>query len=123
MATTAILTDLGEAWIVNSINQDAPAQMNDLAWGTGAGTAAKTDVALFTAAAETRVTATLTKPTADTWKAVGTLVSLSAQTITNVGLFDAATAGNLGIHISFTGVPLEIDDAITFEITLEINPA
>jgi hypothetical protein len=119
MATTAVLTNLGEAWIINSINQDAPAQMHHIGWGTGAGTAAKADVALFTASAEARSVATLTKPTADTWKATATIVSASQQVITNVGAWDVAVAGNLGIHISFTGVGLEISDSITFEITLE----
>lgn len=107
----------GRAWEVNSINGDAPAQMHHVGWGTGAGVAAVGDTALFGAATEARVTATLAKPTTTTWKITATLVAESNQTVTNVGVFDDAVAGNMGIHASFDGEILEAGDSITFEIT------
>lgn len=89
-----------------------------VAWGTGAGTTAKTDTTLFTEAAEARTSGTssqvTTTVTNDTYQVVGTITSLSAQTITNAGLFDASTSGNLYLKGDFTGLPLAIGDSIQF---------
>jgi len=43
-------------------------------------------------------------------------VVTSNKTITNVGLFDAVTTGNLYIKADFTGQALLIGDSITFTI-------
>lgn len=93
-----------------------------VAWGTGAGTAAVTDTTLFTESTEesrttgtsSRVTTTVTN---DTYQVVGTItVATSNKTITNVGLFDASTSGNLYLKSDFTGLALNIADSITFTI-------
>ena len=99
-----------------------------IGWGTGAGTAAKTDTTLFTAAAEPRITGTCTRVTTtianDTIRVVGTLTSLSAQTITNVGLFDSVgsgvppSGGTLVAKKSFTGQVLGVGESI--QITFDI---
>ena len=72
-----------------------------LGWGTGGvGTgspyaAAKTNVAAFSEAAETRVTGTsstqATNLAGDTYQVVGTITSQSSQTITELFLSDSAT--------------------------------
>ena len=76
------------------------AEPKQLGWGTGgvAGgpfTAAKTDVAPFTESAETRVACTTSQVTTtytnDTWQAVGTITSLSTQTIAEVFLSDSSS--------------------------------
>lgn len=89
-----------------------------VAWGTGAGTTAKTDTTLFTEAAEARTSGASTQQTTtttnDTYQVVGTITSLSVQTITNAGLFDAAAAGNLYLKGDFSGLPLSIGDSIQF---------
>jgi hypothetical protein len=93
-----------------------------VAWGTGAGTAGATDTSLFTESTEeartngtsSRVTTTVTN---DTYQVVGTItVATSNKTITNVGLFDAVTTGNLWFKSDFTGLALLIGDAIQFTI-------
>lgn len=93
-----------------------------VAWGTGAGTAGVTDTTLFTETTEeartsgtvTRVTTTVTN---DTLQVVGSItVVTSNKTITNVGLFDAVTTGNLYLKSDFTGQALLIGDSITFTI-------
>ena len=114
MAT--IYTQAGEEVVVDAIEtQLAPY----IGWGTGAGTAAKGDTDLFTPAAEAREVGVETQPLADKNQWVATLTSASAQTITNAGLFDAITTGNLVIHGDFTGIALAIGDKIEFTITLE----
>lgn len=89
-----------------------------VAWGTGAGTSAATDTTLFTESAESRTTGTSSKVTVtttnDTYQVVGQIVATGARTITNAGLFDASTSGNLFVKTDFTGVVLATDDSITF---------
>lgn len=89
-----------------------------VAWGTGAGTAAATDTTLFTESAEARVAGTSTQQTttvtSDTYQVVGTITASAGRTITNAGLFDASTAGNLFMKGDFTGVTLNSGESIQF---------
>jgi hypothetical protein len=122
MAT--IYTQMGEEAIVNQIDGSGSLPLNatnaKIGWGTGAGTAGKADTTLFTEASESRVAATVTQPAADKNQWVGTMTCAGAgKTITNAGLFDAATSGNLIIHGDFTGIALAVGDKIEFTITLE----
>jgi len=98
-----------------------------VAWGTGAGTTAAGDTTLFTESSEesrtsgtsSRVTTTVTN---DTYQVVGTItVVTSNKTITNVGLFDASTSGNLYFKSDFTGLALLIGDSITFTIKVKYS--
>lgn len=100
-------------------------------WGTGAGTAAAADPGLFTAATEARVACTASQATTtttnDTLQFVGTLTSTSGQTITNVGLWDAAgtgspaTGGNFFLHGDHGGQLLAVGDAITYTIKIQYS--
>jgi hypothetical protein len=96
---------------------------NRIGWGTGAGTAAVGDTTLFTEASETRATGTLsgvtTTVTGDTFQAVGTLTADGAKTITNAGLFDAATSGDMLVKGDFTGVALALGESIEFTIKVQ----
>jgi hypothetical protein len=87
------------------------------AWGTGAGTAAIADTTLFTENGS-RVSGTssvaTTTTTNDTYRVVSTLTAGGALTITNAGLFDASSAGNLFLKGDFTGVALATGESIQF---------
>ena len=115
MATA--LTNRGKEIIVDRI-MGSGTEPKFVAWGTGAGTAAATDTTLFTESAEARVTGTSSKVTTtttnDTYQVVGTMTASAGRTITNAGLFDASTVGNLFIKTDFTGVVLATNDSITF---------
>ena len=121
MAT--IYTQVGEETVVDLTDGTSSTVLNatnaKIAWGTGAGTAAKGDTALFIEASEARVAATVSQPIADKNQWVGTLTADAGKTITNAGLLDAATAGNLVIHGDFTGIALAAGDKIEFTISLE----
>ena len=122
MAT--IYTQMGEEKVVDLIDGVSAVHLDatnaKIGWGTGAGTAAKADTALFVEASEARVAATVTQPVADKNQWVATMTCAGAgKTITNAGLLDAATAGNLVIHGDFTGIALAVGDKIEFTITLE----
>lgn len=114
-----VFTDAGEALLTDIVDGTTavPADWY-VGWGTGGGTAAKGDTALFAEAAESRVAATMTQPTADANRFTATLTCAgSAKTITNAGVLSASTAGTLLLKSDFTGVPLEVGDSIQFAFT------
>ena len=121
MAT--IFTDVGETVVADLVDGTSSTHLDGtnarLAWGTGAGTAAKGDTTLFTEASESRVVATISQPTADKNQWVATITADGTKTITNAGVFDAAAAGNLVIHGDFSGIALVLNDSIEFTASLE----
>lgn len=122
MAT--VLANRGKEIIVDRILGNGT-EPKYVAWGTGAGTAAATDTTLFTEASESRVSGTSSKVTTtttnDTYQVVGTMTASAGKTITNAGLFDAATVGNLFIKTDFTGVVLATSDSITFTFKVQFS--
>lgn len=120
MAT--VLTNTGEQTVCDFLSGVTAVAPDYIAWGTGAGTATKADTTLFTEAAEARVQGT--KSTQGTlasavYQVVGTMTSASGQTITNAGIFNASTSGNLFIKGDFTGIVLANGDKIEFTFTLD----
>lgn len=121
MAT--VFTDAGKAITTNRI-KGSGTEPNFIAWGTGAGTAAAADTTLFTEASEARTTGTSTRVTTtvanDSYQVVGTMtVAGAGKTITNAGLFDASTTGNLFMKGDFTGIALAVGESISF--TLKVS--
>lgn len=103
----------------------APARIG---WGTGATAAAVTQTALVTEAApttgggrtlgtESRQTTTVSN---DTYQVSGAVTATSTLTITEAGLFDAASAGNMFMRSDFTGIGVQSGDSITFTFQLKI---
>lgn len=115
MAT--VFTNAGKAITTNRV-KGSGTEPNYVAWGTGAGTAAITDTTLFSESAEARVAGTssqvTTSVTNDTYQVVGTIVASAPRTITNAGLFDAPTSGNLFMKGDFAGVTLAAGESIQF---------
>jgi hypothetical protein len=114
-----IFTDVGETLVADYVDGTASAPTNwYVAWGTGAGTAAKGDTTLFTEAAEARVIVTESQPAGNQNRFVGTITSAGAQTITNAGIFDASSVGNMLLKSDFTGIVLAASDSIQFTFDL-----
>ena len=102
----------------------------NIAWGTGAGTTTGTDTSLFTEAlvnltpgttdhtAGTSSQQTITS-TNDTYQVTGTRTATGSGTVTNAGLFDAASGGNLYMKGDFTGIGLASGDAIAFTFRVQ----
>ena len=122
MAT--VLVNTGKAIVTNYLAGGAATQPKYIGWGTGAGTAAITDTTLFTengsrtTGTTTQVTTTTTN---DTFQVVGILTAGSSLTITNAGIFDAASSGNLFVKGDFTGLPLASGDSIQFTIKTQFS--
>jgi hypothetical protein len=114
-----VFTTVGAQFVTDLFDgtSSAPAT-HYIAWGTGAGTAVIGSTTLFTEGPETRVAATRSQPTAVQNQFVATITASAARTVTNAGVFSAATVGNLYLHSDFTGVVLATGDAIQFTFTL-----
>jgi hypothetical protein len=122
MAT--LLVSTGKAIVTNYLNGGAATQPKYVAWGTGAGTTAAGDTTLFTevtprtSGTTSQVT---TSTTNDTYQVVGTQTAGTIETITNAGLFDASTSGNLFVKGDFTGIALNNGDAIQFTFKVQFS--
>ena len=125
MAT--VVVNAGRDIVTNRIKGAGTESLN-IGWGVSAGTAAVTDTTLFgerlvdlttaagtdhTAGTSTRQTTTVTN---DTYQVIGTRTATGAGTVTNAGLFDAASGGNLFLKGDFTGIGLASGDSIQFTI-------
>ena len=104
----------------------------NIGWGTGAGTTAAADTTLFTevlvsmAAGGTDHTVgtssqQTTTTTNDTYRVTGTRTATASGTITNAGLFDAASGGTLFMKGDFAGIALVNGDAIAFTMNIQYS--
>jgi len=125
MAT--VVTNTGKGLITARFLAGAPALSFYIGWGTGAGTSAATDTTLFTEQTESggRAAATVsqvtTTTTNDTVQFVGTLTAGGSRAITNAGVFDAATSGNLLMKGDFATVNLNTGDSIAFTMKIQFS--
>lgn len=89
-------------------------------WGTGTTAPADGNTALQTPRGEARVAGTSsivqTYTNNDTYRVTGTLTATGNAAITEVGLFDALTGGNMYIRATFGVITLDADDSIQFTI-------
>ena len=122
MAT--LLVNTGKAIVTNYLAGGAATQPKYIGWGTGAGTTSATDTTLFSETGS-RTTGTATQQTTsttdDTYQVIGTLTAGSSLTITNAGLFDASTSGNLFVKGDFSGIPLNSGDSIQFTFKVQFS--
>lgn len=116
---TTVLTNLGKEIIVDRL-MGAGTEPKWVHWGTGAGAAAATNTDLSTPSPdEARVSGTSSKVTVttadDTFQVAGTIIcAVGGKTITNAGLFDAVSAGNMFVQVDSLSTVLAVDDGIAF---------
>jgi len=122
MAT--LLVNTGKAIVTNYLAGGAATQPKYVAWGTGSGTTAITDTTLFTETGS-RVSGTTTQVTTtttnDTYQVVGTQTAGTTLAITNAGLFDAASSGNLFVKGDFSTINLTSGDSIQFTFKTQFS--
>lgn len=120
-------TNAGTAIVTNRMIQAGTAPKN-IGWGTGGATAAAvTQTALSTEFAPTtaggRTVGTESRTTItnanDNYQVTGTVTATTGGTISEAGLFDAVTAGNMLERASFTGIAVVTNDAIAFTFGLQ----
>ena len=117
-----MVTNSGLAIITNLVSVLGGTVPKWIGYGTGVTAPAVTDTALGTASADARAvgvpTRVLTTVANDTLQIVGTLTSGSSQAITECGLFDALTTGNMMARGTFAALNLILNDTLT--ITFKI---
>jgi len=105
MASIAYVTNAGLAIIANRLKGSGTEPVY-FAWGSGAGNADPTDTDIFGEETETRVAMVSQIDTVsavgDSYKLTGAIVANGTKTITNWGVFDAASGGNLLLHESIS---------------------
>ena len=114
-----IFTDVGEVMTTDLWDGTITVPTNwYVAQGTGTGTAAKGDTALGTESAETRVITTDTQPSADINQHLGTITATGTRAITECGLFDAISTGDMPVRAAFTAINVVNGDKIEFTIQI-----
>lgn len=112
MAT--LVVNSGRAITTNRLKGNGT-EPNHSGIGTGAGTTGATDTTLFTETGS-RVAGTSTQETTsttnDTYQVVATHTAGGALAVTNAGLFDAASSGNLYLKGDFATVNLANGDSL-----------
>lgn len=127
-ALATIATNVARQKLAGALDGTTFTAPTYVAHGTGAGTSAVTDTTLFTESTtdgRTNGTASLVTTTVsnDTLQVVGTVTNLtgSSETITNAGLFDASTSGNMYMKGDFTGQALNAGDKIQYTMKFQIQ--
>jgi hypothetical protein len=105
--------------IITALLQGGSGIPKFVGYGTGTTAPAAGDIGLQTPAAEARTSGTTTLGTTnvanDTWVVEGKITCITAEkAITEVALFDAATAGNCFVRATFSVINLNPGDSITF---------
>lgn len=124
-----VFTNAGAAIVTNRMIAGGTAPKN-IGWGIGTTAAAVTDTALVTESApttaggrtvgtESRTTVTNTN---DNYQVTGTVTAGSTLAITEAGLFDAVSTGNMLIRSVFAAVNVVSGDSIAFTFGLKQVP-
>lgn len=122
-----VFTNAGTAIITNRIIQAGTAPKN-IGWGIGTTTAAVAQTALVSEAApttgggrtvgtESRTTVSVTN---DNYQVTGAITAVSTLAITEAGLFDAVTAGNMLIRGDFAVINVASGDSVAFTFGLRL---
>lgn len=117
----AVVPNEGEQWYVDKAQNVAPlsnALMDEMNFGTGA-TAEGETVTIsgsVTEVSEARITGTLSQPSADTDRLVGTQTFSGTKTVTQYIRTNTTSKGDGGerllLYALFTGIPVESGDSI-----------
>lgn len=124
LAAGPFFMDAGKAIVTNLVSGIGGTVPKFVAMGTGAGPSASTGTALSTEV-ETRTSGTVSRVTTtvanDTYQVVGTVTATATRVVTECGLFDASTVGNMLIGSGISTITLANGDSITFTFKLQFS--
>jgi len=127
MADVAMVVDTGLAKVTNLLAAVSTVCPGWVGWGIGTTAPVVGNTGLETPSAEARTVGTKTQQTTttanDTFQVVALITALSAQAITEVGVFDALTAGTLFLRATFSPINVSIGDTVTFTARTVFNQA
>lgn len=115
-----VVTNAGRAIVTNLLSGLGGTVPKYLGWGSGTSAAAAADTALGSEYGEARTTATVSRVTTsvanDTMRISGTITAGGTRTVTEVGVFDAASSGNMAIRGVHAAVGLSSGEGIAYTI-------
>lgn len=122
-----VITNAGEEFVVDKLKELVSTEANYIGWGSGAGTAAKSDTDLFSPLNSDpgnvlRILGTSSKSGSGAsakYQVVATLQSIAGGTVTNAGMWTAISGGTLVVHGDHAGVPLAAGDQLVYTFTLD----
>jgi hypothetical protein len=128
VANGQVFTNAGRAIATNLVSGIGGTIPHWIQWGIGTTTPVAADTAIQTNStnAEARTVGTVSRTTVsvtnDNYRVTGTITcGASAQAITEVGLFDALTVGNMWMHAVFSAVNVVLNDSIAFTIDWQLT--
>jgi hypothetical protein len=123
MFLAPLVTNTGKDIITNRIIGSGT-EPNYVAIGTGTTAEAATQTALVTEV-ETRALGTSSRATTttanDTYRVVGTITATAGRAVTESGLFDASTSGNMFTRGVFSVVNLSTGDSIQLTWNVQLT--
>lgn len=122
-AASQVWTDAGQAWAVDVFDpatRGAQTDMKFVGWGSGTTAAAVTQTALVAANAEARTSGTVSQPAANQYQVVATIQATGARVVEEVAVFDAATAGNMGVRATHGQLNLESGDQVQYTLIISL---
>ena len=128
MADTVMVTDNGLGLITSLIKIGTATEPHHVGWGIGTAIATIADSALGTPSVEARIIGTSTQETTnttnDTYQVVAAIICTGAnKAITEIGMFDDATAGTLFLRGTFSAINVSVGDSISFSIKTVFDQA
>ncbi len=111
-----VFSDAGQAKVVTVLNTDGT--VKHIGWGSGTTAAAVGQTALVSANPESRTAGTISQPAANTHRVVGVIEATASRTVAEVGLFDAATNGNMAVRATHTSRSLVAGDQVRYTIDI-----
>lgn len=117
MAATQGFSDAGQAKVVALLL--ANDTVKHVGWGSGSTDFAVTQTALVSANPESRTSGTISNPAGNTHRVVAVIEATAARTVREVGLFDAATNGNMAVRgVRATDLSLITGDQVRYQIDI-----
>lgn len=110
----AVFTDAGQAKVVDVLTTDNT--IRHVGWGSSATAPAVGQTGLVSANPEARTAGTISQPADNTHRVVATIEATGTRTVQEVGVFDAATAGNMAVRATHTSHSLVSGDQIRYTI-------
>lgn len=123
-----LVVNTGLAWLAGALSGDvaSPETMKYIGIGTGTTAAAATQTALVTEV-ETRATGTQSRQTtdtaSDTYRCVGSITMTANRSITEVGVFSAASAGTMFCRSVFTAEVIASGNVLTVTYECDFDAA
>lgn len=106
--------DPGQAKIIALLLANATVKY--LGWGSGTTAALVTQTTLVSANPEARTTGVISNPASNTHRVVGVIEATASRIVAEVGLFDAATNGNMCVRGTHTSRSLIAGDQIRYTV-------